>query len=81
MICDYIDTFSPNFAAPNLTLCVLLLRCAFIIQLEFNVNRYDQTDGVTMGSSLGLVPSDISMSSLEHGFLRDSIKYMSSHHR
>ena len=75
-ICDYIDNTNHAFPISTQALRELLLRCTFNIQFKFNGALYNQTDGVAMGSPLGPVLSDISMSSLERGFLRDCIGSM-----
>ena len=75
-ICDYIDNSDHAFPISTQALRELLLRCTFNIQFKFNGVLYNQTDGVAMGSPLGPVLSDMFMSSLEQGFLRDCISSM-----
>ena len=72
-ICDYIESSNFTVPLPTQYLRELLLRCTFNIQFQFNGSLYRQLDGVAMGSPLGPLLSDIFMSSLELGILRDAI--------
>ena len=80
-ICDYIDSHNFTLALPTSILRELLLRCTFNIQFKFDGLLYQQTDGVAMGSPLGPLLSDISMSNLERSSLRDTIDSMCFYRR
>ena len=80
-ICEYIDAFSVTLPIPTASLKELLLRCTFNIQFKFDGTLYNQIDGVAMGSPLGPLLSDIFMSSLEQGFLCDTIRSMPFYRR